>query len=92
MFGQCFNSTFQKDSFSFLLGVRHNRENPQHEANVCWPGQPHRELVGAELGWQKELQSQKGDNDEKIQRGVTEGQGESEEGDSREQSSTTGLC
>lgn len=80
MFHQCFNSTFKKDSFSFLLGVRHNGQNPQCEANVHWPGQPHRELVGAELGWQKEAQRQKGE-DEKIQERVTGGQGESEEGD-----------
>lgn len=67
LFGQCFNSTFKKDSFSFLLGVRHNGENPQYEANVCWPGQPHREFGGAELGWLKGLQRWKGENVEKIQ-------------------------
>lgn len=80
VFGQCFDSTFKKGSSSYLLGVRQNRENPYYEANVSCPGQPHRELVGVELGWQKELQWQKEENDEKIQ-GVTGGQGESGEGD-----------
>lgn len=40
-FGQCFNSTFKKDSFSFLLCDRHNRQNPQYETTAHWPGRPH---------------------------------------------------
>lgn len=67
MFGQCFNSTFKRDSFSFLPGIRHKRENAQNEANICWPEEPWRELMGAELVWQEELQKQKGENYEKIQ-------------------------
>lgn len=67
VFGQCFNSTFKKVSFSFLLGIRHNRESPQNEANIRWPGQPYTEMMGAEFVWQAELQRQKGENYEKIQ-------------------------
>lgn len=67
MFGQCFNSTLKRDSFSFLAGIRHNRENPQNEANIFWPGEPWRELMGAEFVLQEELQRQKRENNEKVQ-------------------------